>query len=145
MEAFATRDDLSIRWGGRTFAEAEIPMVDMRLMDATAYIMAFLKRSAVTVNPADETQKQVLNAICCDVARRSLSPMLDAGQGGGNNFTQVPLNGYMQTAGAFTEQFQFANPMGDLYLTDSEKKSLRSFGKGRFRIIPVHMDGDGCC
>ena len=144
MEAFATRDDLSTRWGGRTFTEAEIPMVDMRLMDATAYIMAFLNRNRIPVNPADDAQEQVLNAVCCDMARRSLSPMLDSGQGGGSNFTQVPLNGYMQTAGAFTEQFQFANPMGDLYLTDNEKRSLRSFGRERFRTIPVHLGGN-CC
>ena len=140
MEAFATVEDLELRWN-RTFTTEQIPVVEARLMDATAYISSRLDASGVAVNPEDEVQQLNLVRVCCDVARRSLAPMLDSGQGGGNNFAQVPLKGYMQTAGAFTEQFTFENPMGDLYLLKGEEKAL-GIGGMRFKTIPVRIEGD---
>jgi len=134
MEAFATKEDLALRW--RTFTADEEPMVDACLMDATAFIQQQLDSEGIAVDPADETQALNLKRVCCGVARRSLSPVLDAGQGGGNGFTQVPLKGYMQTAGAFTEQFQFENPMGDMYLLGAEKQAL-GLGRMRLKQVPV--------
>lgn len=137
MEAFATIEDLALRW--RTFTEDEEPMVSARLMDASAYIRTRLANEGITVDPEDDVQAYNLKWVTCNVARRSLSPTLDAGQSGGNGFTQAPLKGYMQTAGAFTEQFQFENPMGDMYLLKEEEKAL-GLGRMRLKIVPVHME-----
>ena len=138
MQAFATREDLAIRWN-RTFTAEQVSTVDARLMDASAFISTRLNRAGLAIDPTNELQAYNLKWVCCDIARRSLAPMLDAGQGGGSNFTQAPLNGYMQTAGAFTEQFQFANPMGDMYLLKTEESALGLSGM-RFRTIPVAME-----
>ena len=139
MEAFATIEDLALRW--RTFTEDEEPMVSARLMDATAYIQSRLDSEGIAVDPENEVQAHNLKWVTCNVARRSLSPTLDAGQGGGNGFTQAPLKGYMQTAGSFTEQFQFENPLGDMYLLRAEEKAL-GLGRMRLRTIPVHIKKD---
>lgn len=137
MDAFATVDQLAERW--RSFTEDEIPTVEARLMDATAYIMSRLASDGIAIVEDDELQSYNLMWVCCNVARRALASTLDAGQGGGNGFTQAPLKGYMQTAGSFTEQFQFENPMGDMYLLREEERAL-GLGRMRFKTIPVRIE-----
>lgn len=132
MEAFATVDDLMLRWPECTVDEET---VEARLMDATAYIRSRLSSAGVQVDPDDEVQEYNLKRITCDMVKRSLSA--SSGQGA---FAQAPLKGYMQTAGVFTEQFQFENPTGDLYLLRAEEKAL-GIGKMRLKIVPVHMEG----
>lgn len=136
MIAFATVADLELRMG-RTFAADELAMVDAYLLDASAFIQSQLDKYGIAVDIADEVQAQNLKKVCCSVTKRSLAPVLRGGQSEG--FGYAPLSGYMQTAGAFSEQFTYANPQGDYYLTDSEKKSL-GIGRMRMRSIPVHIE-----
>lgn len=129
MEAYATVEDLEKRW--RTLTEEEAARAEVELEDASAFIKAQLDRYGIAIDADNPVQESNLRKVTCSVARRAL-----AYEFGGQSFGSagVPLNGYKQTADVFTEEFSFANPMGDTYLTAAEKSTL---GIGRMRVKSV--------
>lgn len=136
MEAFATVDELCRKIDpGREFSDAEKALMDDTLLDATAFIVSKLRNKGVEIDESDEVQARNLRGACLGVSGRMLATVLS--QGG---LPQVPLTSYLQTAGAFTEQLSFANPMGDKYLTREEKEALGLL-RMRMRTIPVRIGG----
>ncbi|KFI65755.1 Gp19/Gp15/Gp42 family protein [Bifidobacterium cuniculi] len=118
---FATPDDLAKRWHG--FESGEKELVETLMEDASDIIMGLQPHW-------QQLPAATLKRICCQMVKRA---MIADSLGVGVGVTQVN-----QTTGPFTDGMTFANPTGDLYLLDSEKRSL---GIGRQQAFHVHMEG----
>lgn len=132
MEAFATTDDLRLRW--RELTDEEAKVAGERLLDATAYITSQLSKYRVPLldegDDGYEVQRRNLKAVTCNVVRRSMSSTGSAlGDSAG-----APVSMETVTAGVFSQTYQYSNPLGDLYLTKAEKESL---GIGRLLVSTV--------
>ncbi len=106
---FATAADLERRW--RPLSDAEKALADERLMDVTDLIKSQYP------GWTDRTPR-TLERICCQVVRRSMEAdaRSDSVPAGATN--------YSETAGPFSQSFQFAEPTSDLRLWPSEEKEL---------------------
>lgn len=134
MEAFATTDDLSLRW--RELTDDEVEIASERLLDATAYITAQLAKYRVPLieegDEGYEVQRRNLKAVTCNVVRRS---MASTGSAVGDS-AGAPVSMETVTAGVFSQTYQYSNPLGDLYLTKAEKETL---GIGRLLVSSVRV------
>ena len=81
------------------------------LADASAFISA---QRGLVVDPDDADQKDLLTAVTCSVAHRSMVAGSYAG-----------LSSVSQGAGGYTASVGVYNPSGDFYLTKGEKSALR--------------------
>lgn len=118
---FATPDDLAARW--HELSPDEERQAKVLLDDASDIIIA--------AQPDwDTVREATLKRVTCQMVKRA---MLADSLGVGVGVTQVN-----QTTGPFTDGMTFANPTGDLYLLDSEKRSL---GVGRQQAFHMHMEG----
>lgn len=107
--AFAAVEDLVIRW--RVLSEEEQVRAAALLEDASVFIKEQLP-SGYNV----ETREAALKMVCCNVAKRQMEPTVIGD-------TQA-LSQFTQTAGSYSLSGTIANPHGDMYLTNSEKKLL---------------------
>ncbi|MEE1273100.1 MAG: Gp19/Gp15/Gp42 family protein [Olegusella sp.] len=135
MDAFASVDELQTRW--RTLTETERPRAQEALLDVTAFITSLMAKSGVAIDPDDEVQSHNLMAVTCNVARRALVSSFD--QTG--NEPAAPYTEHQQIAGVFQERYVFANPLGDMYLTASEK-SILGIGRQRVGTVRAAIGGD---
>ena len=110
-EAFATVADLEARWRG--LSEQEQARAKVLLLDAADLIRTTTRRWG-------ELSESTLKRVSCQVVRRAMGS--DSIPGG--------VSSMSTTDGPFTQQFSYANPQGDLYLTKTERKSL-GVGVGR--------------
>lgn len=110
-EAFATVADLEARWRG--LSEQEQARAKVLLLDAADLIRTTTRRWR-------ELPESTLKRVSCQVVRRAMGS--DSIPGG--------VSSMSTTDGPFTQQFSYANPQGDLYLTKTERKSL-GVGVGR--------------
>lgn len=118
-EPFASVDDLEARF--RPLSLDEKTRAGTLLKDASALIRDECPRWA-------QACPDSLVAVCCQaVIRRMVLPD-----------SQVGVSTTQQTAGSFSESLTYANPMGDLYLTRSERRRL---GGGRQHGFHMEMTG----
>lgn len=106
--AYATLDDLQKRW--RTLNPSESERATMLLDDAAVLIQAEFRRNQKEIDPEDEMLSSALKIVSCSMVKRMMS-------------TPAAVDGVSQmgeTAGPFNQQFTFANPSGDMYLTTRE-------------------------
>ncbi|MBQ1449739.1 MAG: hypothetical protein IIZ12_02215, partial [Eggerthellaceae bacterium] len=77
-------------------------------------------------------QMQLLKIVVCNMVERAMST-------GGDMYgvTQQSM-----TAVGFTQQYTYANPTGDLYISKAEKRMLGISGTGKGRTIMYGMAGD---
>ncbi len=109
---FATAEDLAERW--RPLSDAEKPRADALLSDAS-YALAALMPEGWEGDPS--VTADLLRMVCCNVVKREMQPNplgVDA----------PAMSQVSQTAGSFSVNATLANPTGDIYLTDTEKKLL---------------------
>lgn len=88
------------------------------LMDATDLILSELDDPDVEERRGrDEAFARRLRRVCRTVAHRAL---------GGGDGTEVPFGATQlnETADVFSASVQLANPYGDLFLTEQERRSL---------------------
>ena len=123
--AYADVSDLEVRW--RTLTTDEQERAEALLDDASAMLDAY-----VTVDETDEKQMQLLKIVVCNMVERAMST-------GGDMYgvTQQSM-----TAVGFTQQYTYANPTGDLYISKAEKRMLGISGTGKGRTIMYGMAGD---
>lgn len=129
MAAYATVDDLVLRWR---------PLTDEEALTAAALIedAAVMIRSTVPdleTRLADESLSlDVLKLVTVHMVKRSMSA--PAGFEGVTQFNQ--------TAGPFAQATQFANPTGDMWLTKADKKMLGVSGSKAFTVdmFPAYTD-----
>lgn len=115
---FATVDDLEKRWHALTSEEKS--QAQVLLADASAIISS--QTDTAQIDPS------LLTAVCCSMVKRSLSAQaFNAG------ITQTSQN-----VGGVSESFTFANPTGDLYLSQTERKAL---GIGRQTVFTSTWGG----
>jgi hypothetical protein len=114
MTDYATVADIEKRLG-RSLSPEEQEKATAFIRDATVYIRA----QAGIPAPAPAYMTELLRTICCAVVLRSFQA------------TAFGVSSVQQTAGPYSENFSFANPSGDLYLTSAEKKML---GIGKQKI-----------
>lgn len=123
--AYADVSDLEVRW--RTLTTDEQARAEALLDDASAMLDAY-----VTVDETDEQQAKLLKIVTCNMVERAMST-------GGDLYgvTQQSM-----TAVGFTQQFSYANPTGDLYISKAEKRMLGISGTGKGRTLMYGMVGD---
>ena len=123
--AYADVSDLESRW--RELTEEEQARAAVLLDDASAMLAA-----SVEVDESDEQQMALLKIVTCNMVQRSMST-------GGDMYgvTQQSM-----TAVGFSQQYTYANPTGDLYITKSEKRMLGISGTGKGRTLMYGMVGD---
>lgn len=127
---FATPNDVASRW--RTLNQEETAKATVLLIDASSFIVDEYP-SANTVADDDPdalaSRTATLKRITCAMVKRAMMP-------GGTD--GAPVMEVQQTAGPFGHREKLANPMGDLYLTKSERASLN-----RQVAFTVSMHPDG--
>lgn len=116
--AYATVSELEERW--RDLSESEKRRAAALLDDAAALLDSELERCHQ--DPSTKTDK--LRYISCQMVRRAMA----GGEAG-------DLTSLSRTAGSFSEQFSFANPSGDLYLTANERRFLGVMARGRIAQV----------
>lgn len=109
--AFATPEDLEARW--RMLSDSEKGRAEALLEDAAAMLHAEFAAVGKEIDETDELQKVNLKVISCSMVKRVMA------SGQGADITQTSM-----TAGSFSEQFTYANPTGDMYLTANERRIL---------------------
>ena len=135
MEPFATVADLEGRW--RELSDPERERAATALLDATAYISSRLRKRGIETDPDDELQRHNLMWVTCNIAKRALACELSAAAEHG-----APIKGYRQSADVFSEEYDYANPLGDMYLTSQEEVALGLSGM-RVKVVPVGGRDDG--
>lgn len=115
--AFATIDDLASRW--RALQPNEQHRAASLLDDAAVLITAEFKRAGKSIDNDDEFLMSALKIVSCSMVKRVLASSGSSVSGVDGDFTQIS-----KTAGSFNEQFTFANPSGDMYMTDREYKMI---------------------
>ncbi|HAM15348.1 MAG TPA: hypothetical protein DCP91_05730 [Eggerthellaceae bacterium] len=123
--AYADVSDLEVRW--RTLTADEQTRAEALLDDASAMLDAY-----VTVDETDEKQLNLLKIVVCNMVERAMSTGDDM-----YGVTQQSM-----TAVGFSQQFSYANPTGDLYITKTEKRMLGISGTGKGRTLMYGMVGD---
>lgn len=121
----ATVDQLESGW--RALSQEERERAQTLLERASRIIQADCPgwRRAETRTPG------LFADICCDMVKRAMTAgTLGAPEG---------VSQMNSTTGPFTEGYTFANPMGNLYLLDSEKRRL---GNGAGHAFHILMTGE---
>lgn len=115
-KSFASSADLKSRW-------PEMPdstVADTLLDDASQLIRD-------TCPGWTAASEATLRAIVCAMVKRAMISGLD----------NAGLSSSQETAGPFSQTWNYANPTGDLYLTRTEKQRL---GQGRQRAFTISME-----
>lgn len=120
MGAFAEPSDLEARW--RPLSASERARAEVLLSDASGIIEAELSEAGRSADGADDALAASLRAVCCSMVRRVMANDVDG------DYTQASV-----TAGSFSQQYTFANPAGDMYLTAQERRLL-GIPKRRMRL-----------
>lgn len=116
-QPFATVDDLTARWHGLT--EQESARATVLLEDASDLIRT-------QCADWERCDPATLRRVTCAIVKRA---MLASSIGVPEGVSQTNT-----TTGPFSEGYTFANPGGDLYLLDSERRSLGMRRAAAFHI-----------
>jgi len=108
---FALPADLEARW--RTLATAETERATVLLTDASQKILDEDRRNILATLT---TPTPTLVRIVCAMVQRAMSS---------GTIDSAPVTQQSWGAGPFNASSTYANPMGDLYLTKSERRELR--------------------
>jgi hypothetical protein len=114
MAAFAVYTDLEARW--KTLSSAEQETATVLLEDASVIIRA-------EVPGADDLDPDLTKLVSCGMVKRAMIAADSEGISQDN-----------RTAGPFSQQRSYANPMGNLYLTKQDKRLLGIGGQRAFSI-----------
>ena len=106
---YATVNDIEVRW--RTLSADVQTKAAALISDATAIIDSLAGASFECGEDWDAKAK----IVCCNMVIRAMSASTSDSFG---------LSQQSMTAGPYTEQWTFANPSGDMYLTRMEKRML---------------------
>ena len=110
-DTWATFEDLQAR--SPALVDADRTRAEAFLEDATALIDAELDAAgkAVTEDPGAPYLAR-LRAVCCRVSLRAMGGAMDG------------VSGYSLTADVFKESWEYSNPSGDLYLSETDRREL---------------------
>lgn len=128
MEPFASVADYRARYPDD---ETTDEVLYEALLEATDLISAAMDEGGVDYTDPTESFTFRLKRICRTVVRRSL--------GDGSNEADVPFGATQLKEGAaqFNATVQFANPYGDMFLTQAERDAL-GIGGGRACVMSAY-------
>ncbi len=114
MDPFATVEEYRARYPDDETTDSVLLAV---LLEATDLISAELDAHDIDYSDPSETFTARLARICKSVTRRAV---------GASSGQDVPFGATQlsETAAQFSASVQLANPYGDLFLTEQERKSL---------------------
>ncbi|MGL4941404.1 Gp19/Gp15/Gp42 family protein [uncultured Bifidobacterium sp.] len=122
IKAFATVSELESGWHELTGPER----------DKAVVLLSRASRRIRSTCPgwreAERREPGLCADICCAMVQRAMSVDESGLPPGASQVND--------TTGPFTSGYTFSNPLGDLYLLDSEKRSL---GAGRSRAFAIGM------
>ena len=121
--AFASATDLAARW--RPLSAAEEDTADTLLGDASAILRAEcpdLDARLTVVPPL--LDPDLPKMIVCAMVKRAMIAGVDV----------EGVTNTQQTAGPFSQSMTYSNPMGNLYLTKTERKLLGCGGQRAFTV-----------
>lgn len=123
MEPFASEDDYINRYG----EVDDLAVLYETLMDATDLICAEMDEGGVDYTDPTESFTHRLMRVCRNVAHRAL---------GSGDEGDIPFGArqFSETASSFTASVSLANPYGDLFLTEAERRSL-GIGAQRAQVL----------
>ena len=123
MKPYATFEDIADRYG----PVDEEGRVQVLLLDATAIIAA---NGGLPGDDLSEVQAFVYKTVCCAMVHRvMISPA----------YASAGVTSHSQQAGSMMESFSYANPNGDLYMTQAERKTLGLKKMALGSIAPARM------
>lgn len=120
-DPLATVGDLVARW--RSLSSAEEDVAEVLIADASAQVRAEVSDVDARVE-AGTLDPILLTRVVTGMVKRAMI----AGD------TGLGVSGTQETTGPFSQSFNYANPMGDLYLTKAERRLL---GGGRTAAFMV--------
>ena len=128
MDAFCSVEDYRARYPDDETPDAVLAEA---LLEATDLISAAMDEGGVDYSDPSESFTYRLRRICRTVVRRSL--------GDGSNEADVPFGATQlsETSAQFNASVQFANPYGDMFLTQQEKDSL-GIGGGQACVMSAY-------
>lgn len=132
MEPFATVAEYRARYPSD---ETPDEVLAEALLEATDVISAAMDEGGVDYTDPTESFTFRLKRICRAVVRRAL------GDGGtSDDDVDVPFGATQlsETSAQFNASVQFANPYGDMFLTQAEREAL-GIGVGRACVISPYM------
>lgn len=123
--AYAEVSDIETRW--RDLSTDEEARATALIDDASAMLAEL-----VDIRDGDEQQLALLKIVCCNMVIRAMSA---------SEYDAFGASQMSMTAGPYTQQFTYANPSGDMYLTKMEKRLL-GVTSSYIRSIRPMMRGD---
>lgn len=123
--AYAEVSDIETRW--RDLSTEEEARATALIDDASAMLAEL-----VDIRDGDEQQLGLLKIVCCNMVIRAMSA---------SEYDAFGASQMSMTAGPYTQQFTYANPSGDMYLTKMEKRLLGVTSSYIHSIRPM-MRGD---
>lgn len=123
--AFATVDDLEVRW--RELSEDEENMAAALLDDAAALIVS----TGISIDPEDSNQAAVLTWVSCAMVKRAMLSL---------DSDLVGIKQGTISADVYSQSVTYSNPSGDLYVSKQEERAL-GIGEGFFGSIPAGING----
>lgn len=112
MDAYATIDDLQLRW--KQLNEDEKKKAEILLQDASYHLFGLLKAKMGDDFEIDETYKHNLKVVTCNIVMRSMNLKQDF----------FGVSQVQTTAGCYSESLTPINSTGDMRLTDEEERLL---------------------
>lgn len=140
MEPFASVADYRARYPSD---ETPDEVLLEALLEATDVISAAMDEGGVDYADPTESFTFRLKRICRTVVRRALG---DGGTSDGDADVPFGATQLSETSAQFNASVQFANPYGDMFLTQAEKDAL-GIGVGRIAVMSPYTwpqpEGDG--
>ena len=134
LSAWATSTDLFARYPA--LSDVGTTRADTLLLDATAKINQALSAANIDFSAPTDTQAQNYESVCCAMVNRALVTELRDG----SPFDIPGASQASRTTGPFNEQVSFTNPLGDLYLTQAERRALGLRKIVLHSILPEQLD-----
>lgn len=113
MFEYATLDDLEKRYHALVGSDAT--KAQALIDDATAYLINEFTRSGIDPDPAnwEDYFSQAVTGVVCAMTKRSLATSSGA-----------DVQSESASVGSYSQTFTYANPTGDIYLKESERRLL---------------------
>ena len=113
MYTYATIDDLQKRY--HVLSDDEKTRATALIEDVTAFLVTEFKRNRINPDPAtwDECFTQAVKSVVCAMVKRAIVASDTA-----------DISSESASVGAYSQSFTYANPTGDIYMKENERRLL---------------------
>lgn len=113
MAIYATIEELEARY--RVLTDTERTKAEALLIDASAHLACEFEKRGIDPSPETfkDTYKNVVVSVVCSMVKRALA-----------SSDSMDISSESTSVGGYSQSFTYANPSGDLYLKDAERRLL---------------------